>query len=90
MAPAYRNDVSSRPVSSSSGSLPVGAPPPEPTREAAAQFAGLLFESAFRPLAATLGFYGDTVVANVARSLAEHERGGLTDCLTRALMDAGR
>jgi hypothetical protein len=59
-------------------------------REAAAKFAGLLIESAFRPLAATLGFYGDVVVASVAQSLARSESGGLTDCLARALRDAGR
>jgi len=73
-----------------SASSAPGSPSPEAAREAAAQFAGLLFESAFRPLAATLGFYGDGVVASVARSLAERDRGGLTDCLTRALLDAGR
>jgi hypothetical protein len=65
-------------------------PPAEQAREAAAQFAGLLFESAFRSLAAPLGFYGDVVLASVARSLAERERGGLTDGLARALRDAGR
>jgi len=90
MALAFRNDVSSSPRPSSFASFSPSAPTPEPAREAAAQFAGLLLESAFRPLAATLGFYGDVVVASVARSLAERERGGLTDGLTRALLDAGR
>ncbi len=76
-------------VSDLSGPSP-REPSPAAAREAAAQFAGLLFESAMRPLATTLGFYGDVVVASVAQSLARGERGGLTDCLARALRDAGR
>jgi hypothetical protein len=49
-----------------------------PARDAAAQFAGMLIQSAFRPLATALGFYGDLVVASVAQSMARDERSGLT------------
>ena len=55
------------------------------SREAAAQFAALLMEAAFKPLAAAIGFYGDLVVGTAAQSVARAERGGLTDRLERAL-----
>jgi hypothetical protein len=90
MVIVHRNDVAGSPGPGALASSLPGTSQPEPAREAAAQFAGLLLESALRPLAETLGFYGDAVVASVARSLAERERGGLTDGLTRALLDAGR
>jgi hypothetical protein len=54
-------------------------------REVAAQFAALLLQEAFKPLAASLGFYGDAVTASVAQSIARNERGGLTGLFTRAL-----
>jgi hypothetical protein len=50
----------------------------------------LLFAAAFRPLAASLGFYGDAVVGGVAQSVARSERGGLTDRLARMLANASR
>ncbi len=61
-----------------------------PAREAAVQFAGLLIQAAFRPLASALGFYGDVVVASVAQSMARAERGGLTDRLAQTLSDVER
>jgi hypothetical protein len=59
-------------------------------RDAAAQFAGLLIQSALRPLASTLGFYGEAAVAGVAEAIARSERGGLTDRLAALLENAER
>jgi len=54
-------------------------------REVAAQFDAMLMQAAFAPLAKALGFYGDAVVGWVARSVAEHEHGGLAASLEREL-----
>jgi hypothetical protein len=54
-------------------------------REAAAQFAAVLYAAAFAPVAKALGFYGDVAVGSVATSLARNERGGLTDRLEAAV-----
>ncbi|MBC5800094.1 MAG: hypothetical protein GIX03_06400 [Candidatus Eremiobacteraeota bacterium] len=54
-------------------------------RDVAAQFAAILTKAAFTPLAGALGFYGDFVVGEVARTLARNEHGGLTDALVRAI-----
>ena len=51
--------------------------PDPPLREAATQFAALLYQQAFAPLAVSLGFFGETVVAAASQSLARAERGGL-------------
>jgi hypothetical protein len=45
----------------------------------------MLLASAFAPLAKSMGFFGDAVVAAAARSIARDERGGLADALERAL-----
>jgi hypothetical protein len=54
-------------------------------RAAAAQFAGLLLQEAFKPLAKALGFYGDIVVSASAQAIARSEQSGLTDALARAM-----
>jgi len=54
-------------------------------RDAAAEFAGVLVASAFAPLAKSMGFFGDAVIAAAARSVARAERGGLTDALERTI-----
>lgn len=54
-------------------------------REVAAQFEAMLMQSAFAPLAASLGFYGDVVVGSVARDVARREHGGLGATLERQL-----
>lgn len=54
-------------------------------RDAAASFEALLVREAFAPLAKAMGFYGDTVVAAAAQSVARSERGGLTDRLERSM-----
>jgi hypothetical protein len=56
-----------------------------PLRDAAAQFAGLVWQEAFRPLGRALGFYGDLVVSAAGLALARGESGGLADELVRAL-----
>ncbi len=58
-------------------------------REVAADFNALLIGAAFKPLAATLGFYGELVVATTSRAIARQERGGLTDRLEGALDSSG-
>ncbi|MGB8203354.1 MAG: hypothetical protein WCE83_01630 [Candidatus Baltobacteraceae bacterium] len=64
---------------------------PEPSlREASAQFAALLYRQAFAPLAAPLGFFGETVVDSVCRALARNERGGLAGRLEQLLEAARR
>jgi hypothetical protein len=68
--------------------FPAREPSRAAARDAAAQFAGLLIQGAFRPLATALGFYGDVVVASVAQSLARDERGGLTDRFSALLARA--
>lgn len=65
-------------------------PRPSDAREVAAQFEAMLMQSAFAPLAASLGFYGDAVVGSVAREVARDARGGLGDALERQLALGGR
>ncbi|GAC1299975.1 MAG: hypothetical protein NVSMB19_05580 [Vulcanimicrobiaceae bacterium] len=67
-----------------------GAAVPSRAREVAAAFNALLLAEAFKPLTKTMGFYGDTVVGIVARTMARDERGGLTDRLESALAAAAR
>ncbi len=55
------------------------------SREAAAQFAALLMNVAFKPLASAMGFYGDLVVGTASQAVARAERGGLTDRLELAI-----
>jgi hypothetical protein len=56
-------------------------------RELAAQFESLLLRAILAPLSTSLGFYGDAVAADAARTIARGERGGLTDALARAVAD---
>jgi hypothetical protein len=58
--------------------------------EAASQFAALLYQQTFAPLAESLGFYGGTAVAAAARSLARAERGGLVARLEQLFETARR
>ncbi len=60
------------------------------SRAAAAQFAALLMNAAFKPLAAAIGFYGDLVVGTATQSIARAEHGGLTDRLERAIEASAR
>jgi hypothetical protein len=63
--------------------------PDPPLREAATQFAALLYQQAFAPLAKPLGFFGETVVTSVCRSLVRSERDGLAGRLEH-LFEAAR
>lgn len=60
------------------------------TRDVAASFEALLVREAFAPLANAMGFYGDTVVAAAAQTMARAQRGGLTDRLERAMAPAAQ
>lgn len=59
-------------------------------RDVAAEFEGMLLAKTFAPLAQSLGFFGDAVVACVGRDLARRQSGGLADRLATALEPALR
>jgi len=79
------------PFSAVASSVTAGVRPPvEPggsARAVAAQFESLLLAEICRPLATSLGFFGDAVAREVAGTIAFGERGGLTDALARAIAD---
>lgn len=54
-------------------------------RAVAEEFAALLFAEALKPLAASLGFYGDVVVGFAAQAAARAERDGLSGLFERSL-----
>ncbi len=56
-------------------------------RELAAQFESVLVREILAPLSSSLGFYGDAVAADAARTIARDERGGLADALARAIAE---
>ncbi len=56
-------------------------------RELAAQFESLLLREILAPLSTSLGFYGDAVAADAARTIARSERGGLAGALERAIAE---
>jgi hypothetical protein len=58
-------------------------------RAVAVQCAALLFAQALKPLATSLGFYGDVVVSLAAESAARAETAGLTGLFERALATSG-
>jgi hypothetical protein len=64
--------------------------PPAQTRAAATQFEALLFESALRPLADALGFYGGIVTGALAEGIAQRSHGAVESAVERALAGPGR
>ncbi len=59
-------------------------------RTVAADFEALILQSAFAPLAKSIGFYGDVVVGIATRSLVRGAGDDFTDTLERALsVEAG-
>ncbi|HMD02154.1 MAG TPA: hypothetical protein VKG44_04230 [Candidatus Baltobacteraceae bacterium] len=63
---------------------------PAPERIVAREFSALLFAQALKPLAVSLGWYGDVVVASAARSAAHSERDGLSALIEREVRAAER
>ncbi len=63
---------------------------PAERRAVAEQFAALFFAEALKPLAISLGFYGDVVVGFAAQAAARAERDGLSGLFERALASAER
>ncbi len=54
-------------------------------RAVAADFEGLVLQSAFAPLAKSMGFYGDVVVGIATRALVRGADDDFTNALERAL-----
>jgi hypothetical protein len=55
------------------------------TRAVAADFEGLVLQSAFAPLATSMGFYGDVVVGIATRAVVRNAGDDFTSTLERAL-----
>jgi hypothetical protein len=58
-------------------------------RDVATQFETLLFQSALKPLADSLGFYGEIVTGEMAAAIARRSGGALEAALERALAKDG-
>jgi len=65
--------------------IPQLADPSHAARAIAADFEGLILQSAFAPLAKNMGFYGDVVVGIATRALVSSQSDDFTNTLERAL-----
>lgn len=63
---------------------------PRPAREAAVTFETLLLQEALRPLARSMGVYGDAVLGACANAIARHDRGAWMDRLESIFRGAFR
>ncbi len=65
--------------------IPPIADPRNTARTVAADFEGLILQSAFAPLATSMGFYGDVVVGIATRAIVRSTGDDFTSTLERAL-----
>ncbi len=65
--------------------IPPIADPSNAARAVAADFEGLILQSAFAPLAKSMGFYGDVVVGIATRALVRGQSDDFANALERTL-----